>query len=92
MSMFAPTNDAFAAAAADLDGASPGRLRDVLLNHFIQQSLVADMTPTMENSLVQPLAIDNASSPPTVEGVDIIAADIKVSGGIIHIIDGVLLP
>ena len=93
LTVLAPTNDAFTAAAGDLEGATAEQVRDVLLYHVVSGEVLAAGLPATAASLLGPdLTFDTAATPPTVNGIDIIATDIKVTNGVVHLIGGVLLP
>ncbi len=96
--VFAPTNDAFAALPADvlgrlLDPANISILQKVLTFHVLAgevraADLVDDASvPTVEGTSVT-IDLDGG---PKVDGVDIIATDIEVENGVIHLIDEVLI-
>jgi transforming growth factor-beta-induced protein len=94
LTVFAPTNDAFTAAADALEGASATAVRDVLLYHVVGSAVIS---ADLENGEVETLngadvTIDAAATPPTVEGADITAVDIVTANGVVHVIDAVLLP
>jgi uncharacterized surface protein with fasciclin (FAS1) repeats len=95
---FAPNDEAFQAldaeAAADLL-ADPAELLDVLRNHVVDQRIdaaaladMADLT-TVEGST---LAVDAGGDTVTVGEAVIVESDIAVGDGVVHVIDGVLLP
>lgn len=94
LTVFAPTNDAFTAAAAALDGASAEAVRDVLLFHVIGSAVIsADLANgDVETLNGADVTIDADATPPTVEGAPIQAADIVTVNGVVHVIGGVLLP
>lgn len=96
--IFAPTNDAFAA----IDEAILGRLlaeenqallQKVLTYHVLSgEVLSTDLTDgaevaTVEGSTVE-IELDGGA---TVNGIAIVTTDIQVENGVIHVIDGVLL-
>jgi len=99
--VFAPTDEAFAALGGDTIDAllnDPDTLRDILLYHVIADQAVdastaislAGTTVTMANGDNAALTLDEGRlliNQSTVTDTDIIA-----SNGIIHVIDGVLLP
>ncbi len=96
--VFAPTNGAFAALGTDkldvlLDPANQALLQKILTYHVISGDIrAADLTdgasvPTAEGSSV---TIDLSGAAPRVNGADIVATDIAVKNGVIHLIDGVL--
>ncbi|XP_037789433.1 transforming growth factor-beta-induced protein ig-h3-like [Penaeus monodon] len=97
--VFAPTNEAFKALDQNLVSYlldNPEELKNVLLYHVVSGSVPSR---SLSNDLVadsvqgSPLRINLRSRPSgvTVNGVDVIEADIKASNGIIHAVDQVLL-
>lgn len=96
--VFAPTNDAFAALPAGLlDKLLLPDNRDLLVRiltyHLVQGGLLSvDVAPgdigSSEGSL---LKLDTANGV-TVNGAKVVTADIEASNGVIHIIDAVLVP
>ena len=94
--VFAPTNAAFAAAAGpELDAvvADVDLLRDVLWNHIARGTL--DSSDLAEAGQVQTLTnllpvMDG--HPLMIDGIEVIAANTPASNGIVHTIDGILLP
>jgi transforming growth factor-beta-induced protein len=99
--IFAPTNAAFTAIEATIDTLTPAQIRDILLYHvldttvFVTPVLAADL-PTATTEL-KTLNGANATlvpttTPPTIEGADIVTTDIVVTNGVIHLIDAVILP
>jgi uncharacterized surface protein with fasciclin (FAS1) repeats len=103
--VFAPTNDAFEAlyGALEIDGISdlPAELvRDVLFYHVVEgrraaNSVVPPVRPRKITTLLGLTFTVNSGGVITdIAGqeINIVAADISASNGIIHVIDGVLLP
>ncbi|MCU0514388.1 MAG: fasciclin domain-containing protein [Anaerolineae bacterium] len=102
--VFAPTDEAFAAAlealgvtAADLL-ADPETLASILLYHIVpgtgySPAVVAlngaFLGTMLEDTAVQ-ITVDDMGA--QVNGVAIVAVDVAASNGVIHVIDGVLLP
>jgi len=97
--IFAPTNQAFADALESLEItaeellASEG-LGDILTYHVVSGKVMSTdlsdgLTPeTLEGSTVTIGVSDSV----TVNGATVIIPDVEVSNGVIHVIDGVLLP
>lgn len=93
--VFAPSNDAVAALKVSLD--DPAQVGDVLKYHVVPGAAVfsgdlkASQTVTAFNGgkLVVKRAEDGSV---TVNGANVIQADVKADNGVIHIIDKVLLP
>jgi uncharacterized surface protein with fasciclin (FAS1) repeats len=95
--VFAPTDAAFAALP---DGTVEGLLADipaltnVLTYHVIAGKVMStDLTNGMEAVTVQgqPVTIMTEGGV-TVNGANVVTADIEASNGVIHVIDAVLLP
>jgi uncharacterized surface protein with fasciclin (FAS1) repeats len=98
--VFAPNNDAFAALGnytveALLDPANQVLLQEILTYHVISGDIrAADLTDGAMVTTVEgrDVTIDLSGATPKVNGADIIATDIVVENGVIHLIDGVLIP
>jgi len=88
VTVFAPTNDAFA--SADLMGEPLSR---VLPYHLLDDVLGSgDLMATETTLLGETISLD-FSSGVTIDGTaDVIRADIEADDGIVHVIDGVLVP
>jgi len=98
--VFAPTNDAFAALPAGLLDAlllpeNKDALTSILTYHVVEGAVPAAQVrpgtiPTVEGSTVE-LAVDGSSV--TLNGSsNVIATDVMASNGVIHVIDAVLVP
>jgi uncharacterized surface protein with fasciclin (FAS1) repeats len=96
--VFAPTDDAFAAIPADTLNAllaDPDTLGQILLYHVlpgkVMAASVADglSTATLQGS---PVAFSVVDGKAMIEGATIVATDIETSNGVIHVIDAVILP
>jgi phosphate binding protein len=99
--VFAPTNDAFAAlpeAVVAYLAANPAELTRVLTYHVLAgKVMAADAMGMMEPTEVttvegSPFVVAASEAGVTVDGVKVTATDIEASNGVIHVIDGVLLP
>jgi len=102
--VFAPTNDAFAASGINLDNLSDDELRNVLLYHVLSGSIVrsADIAEgetvvgssntTGPGGAALPLFVERSGGSITVNDANITSADIEGVNGVIHVIDAVLLP
>ncbi len=97
--VFAPTNDAFAAVPAEtLDGlfADPEALAQVLLYHVIPGTVpAADVTDGMEAETAQGDTVTFAvgeDGTVTINEATVTDTDLVAYNGIIHVIDQVLLP
>lgn len=98
--IFAPTNAAFEALPAGtldtlLSPAGQSDLQSILTYHVvpgeIMTSVISDgMTVETVNGETLTFAVSDAGV--TVNGVAVSTADIEASNGVVHIIDGVLLP
>jgi transforming growth factor-beta-induced protein len=105
LTVFAPTNDAFAAllealdlSAEDLLG-NTELLNQVLLYHVVEGAVPAADVVTLDGQSVPTLLEDSSIDISIVDGgvvlngnVNVIQTDIVASNGIIHVIDGVLVP
>ena len=104
--VFAPTDDAFAAALTALDvtfddlAADKAYLTDILLYHVVSGTVpAADVVGLTSATTVQgskiTISLTGDAGSETVllnDTVNVTATDVMASNGIIHIIDGVLLP
>ena len=103
--VFAPTDDAFAAlpeGTVDTLLEDPsGQLTDILTYHVVEgEVLAADLSDGQEVTTVNGatftvnVAEDGAVSLTDAAGneVNVTAADVEASNGVIHVIDGVLMP
>lgn len=99
LTVFAPTNDAFAAIESTVAGLTPTQLSTVLTYHVLgSQVLAADIpfgTPVTTLS-GQDITI-NAGTPPTITDTtatpaSIVATDVRASNGVIHVVGKVLIP
>lgn len=101
LTVFAPTDSAFAGVPdSTLSGltADPGgALTSVLTYHVVAAVLPADSVIAGGNAQVATLNGDSLSVTVTdttiqVDSIDVIVADIYATNGIVHVIDGVLIP
>jgi len=96
--VFAPTNDAFAAIASTVAGLSNAQLTTVLTYHVLPgQVLAADIPFGTPVSTVagqditinaSPLSITDSTATPA----PIVATDVRASNGVIHVVSKVLIP
>lgn len=97
--VFAPTNDAFAAIQSTVAGLTTAQLTKVLTYHVLPAQVLAAKIPfgtpvaTVEG---ETLTI-NAGPPPTITDkttvpAAIVATDVRASNGVIHVIGKVLIP
>jgi uncharacterized surface protein with fasciclin (FAS1) repeats len=96
--VFAPTNDAFAA-VEDLDQllkpANQDQLAEVLTYHVVpDEVLAADLTDGQQVETVQGEQLEITIDGETVgvNGATVVQADVPASNGVVHVIDEVLLP
>jgi uncharacterized surface protein with fasciclin (FAS1) repeats len=95
--VFAPTNDAFAAVPAktleDL-GKNPDQLKAVLNYHVLPSKLMAaDVKPSnAKTAQGANLALSKAGTFVTVEDAMVQTADIVATNGVVHTVDRVLMP
>ena len=99
--VFAPTDDAFAALPAGtveslLKPENKDQLTAVLTYHVLADEVKSSALAgkKLEASTVQggTVSIDATGGGVTVQGANVIAADVDASNGVIHVIDKVLLP
>ncbi len=97
--VFAPTNDAFAAIASTVAGLTPAQLVKVLTYHVLpSQVLAADIPFGTPITTVEGETITiNAGTPPTITDTTttpapIVATDVRASNGVIHVVSKVLIP
>jgi phosphate binding protein len=96
--VFAPTNEAFAALPAEVVAyvaANPDVLTAILTYHVVPGAVMSsDLSDGMTAATVQggELNFSVSDMGVMVDGVNVVAADIAASNGVIHVIDGVILP
>lgn len=97
--VFAPVNAAFDALGMGLDAlleeGNQALLQDILTYHVVAGDVRAgDLTDGMMATTVEgsDVTFDLSGTTPMVNGAAIIATDIVVGNGVIHLIDGVLTP
>ena len=96
--VFAPTDDAFAAlpdgTVETLLEEPTGQLTDILLYHVADGRYMAADVVTMDSiDTLQgsPLSVDTSDGV-MVDGANVIITDVKCSNGVIHVIDAVMIP
>ena len=100
LTVFAPTDEAFAALPAGtvenlLKPENIEQLQAILLYHVVPgQVMSTDLSgtinaATLEGATIEIIANDDGV---TVNGANVVAADVPASNGVIHVIDAVLLP
>lgn len=99
LTVFAPTNDAFAAIATTVAGLTPTELTTVLTYHVLDSQVLAADIPfgTPVTTLANQDITINAGTPPTITDTtatpaSIVATDVRASNGVIHVIGKVLIP
>jgi uncharacterized surface protein with fasciclin (FAS1) repeats len=101
LTVFAPSNAAFRFAgyadAAAVTALSENTVRNLLKYHMLSRTLMASDIGTGKNQKVQtilskPVSLVKNSSGTFVNGVKIVATDIKADNGVIHVIDRLLNP
>ena len=106
LTVFAPTDDAFAALPAGtveslLEPENKDQLAAILSYHVLPRELASNQLPgrtihirTIKSGGDRLLAIEkNAhTGAVVVDGANVVAADIRADNGIIHVIDQVMLP
>lgn len=102
--VFAPTDDAFAAAGINLADLSDDDLRDILLYHVLGatagagdladgNSFVTTLSASGPNGTALSALVDKSDDVVSVNGdATVVIADISTTNGVIHAIDKVLLP
>ena len=97
--VFAPTEEAFAALPADtlesLLADPQGQLTQILLYHVVPgKVMAADVTDGLEAATAQgaPVKFTVADGKVMINDANIVATDIEASNGVIHVIDKVILP
>ena len=98
LTVFAPTDDAFAALPAGTVEALLAdipALTDILLYHVVDgKVMAADVVGLSEAMTLQgsPIAVTVEDGKVFLNGAQVIITDIEASNGVIHVIDAVLLP
>lgn len=104
LTVFAPTDEAFAALPAGtvenlLKPENKSQLVAILSYHVLPRKLKSNQLPgrtihvkTVKSSGDKMLAVNKSNRGVTVDKSNVVSADISASNGIIHVIDKVLIP
>ena len=104
LTVFAPTDEAFAALPAGtvenlLKPENKAQLVAILSYHVLPRELASNQLPgrtihvrTIKSGGDRTLAVSKTMKGVTVDGANVVAADIRADNGIIHVIDKVMLP
>ena len=104
LTVFAPTDEAFAALPEGtvenlLKPENKDQLAAILSYHVVPRKLTSNMLPgrtihvkTIKSGGDKTLAVSKSGAGVTVDGANVVAADVKAENGIIHVIDKVVLP
>jgi len=97
ITVFAPTNDAFAAldkATLDKAMADPkGLLTTVLTNHVVEGRLTPEMLPGDHKTLAgTTITVEGSGEDFTVGEAKVVCGNVQTANATVYIIDGVLLP
>jgi uncharacterized surface protein with fasciclin (FAS1) repeats len=100
LTVFAPNNAAFQASGLDetaINGLTQAQAQAVLQYHVLNSRQTASALPAGENTAVTALSggtlyVTKNGNNVSVNGAQVIQADVAASNGIIHVIDRVLLP
>ncbi len=104
LTVFAPTDDAFAKLPAGtveslLKPENKDQLAAILSYHVLPRKLTSNQMPagpihirTLKASGDRTLALSKGKGGVTVDGANVIKADIMADNGVIHVIDAVMLP
>lgn len=98
--VFAPTNEAFAASgidAADIANLEKNYIKNILLYHAFSTKFIAANLPNGPNAKMITMSGDSVfvtknSSGVYVNGIKVSTADIDASNGVLHLISGILMP
>lgn len=95
--VLAPTNDAFAEVSSTLESLTADQVEEVLLYHVAaQEALSGDLTDGMTIETVQgeeiTVTIDGEGNVFFNDDVGVVTVDLEGTNGVVHVIDGVLLP
>jgi uncharacterized surface protein with fasciclin (FAS1) repeats len=95
---FAPNNEAFMSLDADQTAdllTDPAQILDVLENHTLADTVTADELTSMESvetEAGETLVVTTEGEIVRVGDAEVVSTDIEVGGGVIHVVDGLLIP
>lgn len=95
---FAPNNEAFMSLDADQTAdllTDPAQILDVLQNHTLADTVTADELTSMENvetEAGETLVVTIDGEVVRVGEATVVSTDIEAAGGVIHVVDGLLIP
>lgn len=101
LTVFAPDNKAFADAGfpdpASIDNAPTDVLKGILLYHVVGSKLLSGQIPLADNTPVTTLQgkdafVTKKGNKISINGANVVKADVKASNGVIHGIDRLLMP
>jgi uncharacterized surface protein with fasciclin (FAS1) repeats len=101
LTLFAPTDAAFAALPADqrdklMAPENGPLLQKVLTYHLINAKVDSSKIKGAKGEVASvegsPLMLDGSGATPMVDGANIVQADVMASNGVLHVVDKVLLP
>lgn len=101
LTVFAPTDEAFAALPEGtvedlLKPENKEQLQAVLKYHVVSGKIksgdIADGSTDVETLEGSSLTVEKGEGGVTIDGANVVSADVKASNGVIHVIDAVILP
>jgi uncharacterized surface protein with fasciclin (FAS1) repeats len=104
LTVFAPTDEAFAALPAGtvenlLKPENKDQLAAIFSYHVVGRELTSSMLPgraihvrTLKSKGDRTVAVSKVDGSVTVDGANVVTADIRTDNGVIHVIDKVMLP
>lgn len=96
LTVFAPTNAAFEAISSTVMGLSSEQVRDVLLYHVVSAAtpqLSTDLSSgEVESALGENITVDVDNLTVEEQALNTALLDINVTNGVVHVVDGVLIP
>jgi uncharacterized surface protein with fasciclin (FAS1) repeats len=94
---FAPNDEAFTSLGADQTAdllTDPGRILEVLRNHTVAETISAEelaASDTVDTEAGESLEVSETDGVVRIGDVTVVATDIAVGDGVIHVVDGLLL-